>query len=112
VTEIEKIEKLVKFSKIYLQDTKKHNELSEFNTEGYTQSKINSLRDRKQSLGEEIMRVEHEIHCLVVELELAQPEEWRYGNIDIGQGIGHLGRVQREFRRYPEKLSTLFKEKI
>lgn len=44
-------------------------------------------------------RQAHEIHCIAVEMGMAAPEEWRYGDKAVGM---KFGRELLEHRRRPD----------
>lgn len=97
-------EKLLKFAKEYLSSLKKQEKLSKQGHELYgtaTRTRMARIRDDIQTNGEHIMRIEHELHCLAVELGIAKKEEWRYGNKNIGAATGEMHGSIRELRREP-----------
>lgn len=62
-----------------------------------TPSKKNALRNKMETAAEYIEDQLHELHCVCVELELADPQQWRYGEkkITSANGWAQLLKVRR-----------------
>ena len=97
----EKAEALIRQLKLLVKEQKAQTKFSDklaimdpFST---SQKSRDSVRRNLESSSEHMIRVEHECHCLAVELGIAEFEMDRYGEFEINRG---WHRVQ-ESRRKP-----------
>ena len=102
--ELENAEKLLRYTKEYVSLLKKYDKLAErlkfgLFEEQHTRKQIAKLNNDRRSTGEALMRVQHEIHCICVELELAKYEEWRYRDTETGKTASGFSSQHLHFRK-------------
>lgn len=98
-TELQKLEKLKITASQTIRSIKKLEKLSNTDTSEMSMKASHNLRDKRLETGEYIEQLEHEIHCLVVELGLAKKEDWRYGQFE---NSGNGWSRQAVYRREPK----------
>ena len=108
-TELEKAEKHLKYVKEYVKLLKQYDANTdkieeEINSNGLTK-RVNRLNNDRKSIGEALMRVQHEIHCICVESGFAAFEEWRYGDSETGNTMSGFSSQHIHFRT-PERYET------
>lgn len=99
--ETEKIKEIIKVSKLILSARKKIDSLEIQINPQISQSRRNSIRNKCQTNHEFIEDMMHELHCLSVEVGIAEREEERYGEFEITSSNGWS--VLKKLRREPKK---------
>ena len=97
--DIEKLESIICTSKKIIASRKKIVKIDKvYLDRSSSQSKINNARNKAQTEFEYIEDMMHELHCLSVEVGIAEREEYRYGekNITSSNGWGVLKKYRRE----------------
>lgn len=98
---IEKAEALIHQLKLLIKEqkaqTKFSDKLASMDPFSNSQKSRDSVRRNLESASEQLIRIEHECHCLAVDLGIAEMELDRYGEFEVNRG---WHRVQ-ESRRKP-----------
>lgn len=95
------MEEIIKVSKIVISSRKKIDKIDAvyLNREN-SQNKKNNARNKAQTEWEYIEDMMHELHCLGVEVGIAEPEPERYGDIEISSSNGWA--TLKKYRREPK----------
>ena len=97
---IEKAEALIQQLKALVREQKSQTKYSEklasMDVFATTQKSRDSVRRNLESSSEHMIRVEHECHCLSVELGIAELEPNRYGEFEINRGWHRVQESRRE----------------
>ena len=98
--DIEKADALIKQLKLLVKEQKSQSKYSEklasMDPFFSTQKSRDSVRRNLESSSEQMIRIEHECHCLGVELGIAELEPSRYGKFEINRGWHRVQETRRE----------------